>query len=179
MTTTFINPDSSVASFVQHALQRKKEDALKYFREAYSAQQKREYDEAVEKYRRSIEIYPTAEAHTFLGWTYSFLGDLDAAILECRKAIELDPEFGNPYNDIGAYLIAQGNPTSAIPYLRDALNSKRYRALHFAHFNLARAFESQGDFLNAFRHYKKAIEIEPTYQLAIQALIQLKRQKTL
>jgi tetratricopeptide (TPR) repeat protein len=178
MTTTLTPPqESTVASFADYVLQRKKEEALVFFREAYTAQQMREYDEAVEKYRRSIEIYPTAEAHTFLGWTYSFLGDLDAAILECEKAIKLDPEFGNPYNDIGAYLIAQGHPVSAIPYLQDALNSKRYRAFHFAHFNLARAFESQGNLLNAFRHYKKAIEIEPNYELAVQALANLKRHK--
>ena len=49
--------------------------------------------------------YPTAEAYTFLGWTYHFQGRIEDAIAECKRAIEVDPEFGNPYNDIGAYLI--------------------------------------------------------------------------
>src|SRR5438093_1411996 len=31
-------------------------------------------DAAIETYRRSIATCPTAEAHTFLGWTYSFQG---------------------------------------------------------------------------------------------------------
>jgi tetratricopeptide (TPR) repeat protein len=33
----------------------------------------------------------------------------DDAIAECKKAVELDPDLGNPYNDIGAYLIEKGD----------------------------------------------------------------------
>ena len=33
------------------------------------------------------------------------MGQLDEAIEECHRAIRTDPDFGNPYNDIGAYLI--------------------------------------------------------------------------
>jgi hypothetical protein len=34
---------------------------------------------------------------------------LDEATDECRRAIEIDPEFGgNPSNDIGFYLTQQG-----------------------------------------------------------------------
>jgi hypothetical protein len=36
------------------------------------------------------------------------MGLTDDAITECHHAIEVDPDFGNPYNDIGAYLIEQG-----------------------------------------------------------------------
>jgi hypothetical protein len=45
--------------------------------------------------QQSIACQPTAEAHTFLGWTYSFMGRLDDAIAECH-ATETDPTFGNP-----------------------------------------------------------------------------------
>jgi hypothetical protein len=38
----------------------------------YRHQMNGDLDAAVEHYRRSIEFYPTAEAHTFLGWAYSF-----------------------------------------------------------------------------------------------------------
>ncbi|MCH7979806.1 MAG: tetratricopeptide repeat protein, partial [Acidobacteria bacterium] len=43
-----------------------------HFQRAYARQMKGELDEAVELYKKSIEVLPTAEAHTFLGWTYSF-----------------------------------------------------------------------------------------------------------
>src|ERR687893_2417842 len=82
--------------------------AVELFKRAYEAQLEKKYEEAVELYRRSIETYPTAEAHTFLGWVYSFEGRYNEAIDECLAAIRVDSSFGNPYNDIGSYLIAQG-----------------------------------------------------------------------
>jgi tetratricopeptide (TPR) repeat protein len=66
------------------------------------------YEQAVELYRASIAARPTAEAHTYLGWSLGQLGRFEEAIAECRAAIAIDPGFGNPYNDIGAYLMALG-----------------------------------------------------------------------
>ena len=74
------------------------------FQEAFAAQMAGEYDRAVELYTESLALHPTAEAYTFLGWTYHFQGKIEEAIAECKRAIEIDPEFGNPYNDIGVYL---------------------------------------------------------------------------
>ncbi|MGB7435418.1 MAG: tetratricopeptide repeat protein, partial [Candidatus Acidiferrum sp.] len=78
--------------------------AWEVLQDAYQAQMEGDYDRAVELYQSSLDLHPTAEAHTFLGWTYHFQGKLLDAIAECKRAIELDPDFGNPYNDIGAYL---------------------------------------------------------------------------
>jgi tetratricopeptide (TPR) repeat protein len=164
-----------ILSFEASFIQRKRRRALGHFYEAYHAQLRRDYGKAIEKYQESIEIYPTAEAHTFLGWTYSFLGELECAIEECQRAIVIDPDFGNPYNDIGAYLIAKGDYVEAVSYLEQALTAKRYRAYHFAHFNMGRAREYQGDILNALRHYKKALELEPRYTVAYKAIEHLKR----
>jgi tetratricopeptide (TPR) repeat protein len=76
--------------------------AWQQFRKAHRAQMEGDFDRAVELYRQSIELHPTAEAHTFLGWTYDFQGKIEEAIAECKRAIAVDPDFGNPYNDIGA-----------------------------------------------------------------------------
>ena len=168
-------PSLPLYSFSRVYMQRKRQQAFEVFHAAYHAQLRRDYEVAIEKYQQSIALYPTAEAHTFRGWAYSFQGELESAIEECRHAIRLDPDFGNPYNDIGAYLIAQGQHTEAVPYLQQALESKRYRAFHFAHFNLGRVCEYQGDILSAFRHYKKALEVQPQYTMAYDAMEQLKR----
>src|SRR6266481_3157466 len=106
--------------------------AWEVLQDAYQAQMEGDYDRAVELYQSSLELHPTAEAHTFLGWTYHFQGRIEEAIAECKRAIELDPEFGNPYNDIGAYLIELGR-------------------------------------------FDEAMEIEPRYSLAQQALASLRR----
>ncbi|MDA1314254.1 MAG: tetratricopeptide repeat protein [Acidobacteria bacterium] len=72
-------------------------------------------EEAVELYEQSIAAKPTAEGYTYRGWAMSFLGRIDEAIADCKKAILIDPEFGNPYNDIGAYLMQKGQLDDAIP----------------------------------------------------------------
>ncbi len=114
--------------------------AWEVLQDAYQAQMEGDYDRAVELYQSSLELYPTAEAHTFLGWTYHFQGKLDEAIAECKRAIEIDPEFGNPYNDIGAYLIELGRFEEAIPWLERATEARRYEPRHFPHYNLGRAY---------------------------------------
>src|SRR3954469_2976742 len=62
------------------------ESAADLFRQAFNAQMNGELESAEGLYRRSIAAHPAAEAHTFLGWTFSFRGDLRAAIEECKKA---------------------------------------------------------------------------------------------
>ena len=143
-----------------------KEQAEHYFHKGYTAQVRGDLDEAIACYGKSIECCPTAEAHTFLGWTYSFKGDYEAAIRECHIAIQVDPHFGNPYNDIGAYLIELGRYEEAIPWLKKAMAAKRYEPRHFPHFNLSRVYVKQGKIQQAIREIKLALELEPEYKLA-------------
>ena len=90
------------------------QQAIVLYDRAFRQQLKGNFGEAITLYKRSIELHPTAEAHTFLGWTYSMLDRYDEAIEECKTAIDIDPEYGNPYNDIGSYLITLGRPQEAI-----------------------------------------------------------------
>lgn len=147
--------------------------AGEYFQRAYEKQMAGELDQAIELYQRSIETYPTAEAHTFLGWTYSFQGRLDEAIRECHKAIAIDPDFGNPYNDIGAYLIQKEQYEEAIPWLKRATRAKRYEARAYPHVNLARIWERKGKILDAIREYRNALAEAPGYAEAYKALKRL------
>ncbi|HEY4681843.1 MAG TPA: tetratricopeptide repeat protein [Candidatus Acidoferrales bacterium] len=150
-----------------------RELAFELFRQAYDHQLRGELDEAIELYKRSLEACPTAEAYTFLGWTYSFMSQWDEAIAECRKAIEVDPDFGNPYNDIGAYLIEKGQWDEAVPWLEKACAARRYESHFFPHFNLGRICEHKRQFRQAMDHYKRALELSPQYTLAARALRRL------
>ena len=144
--------------------------AFQYFEKAYRFQMEGNLDEAIECYEKSIARYPTAEAYTFLGWTYSFKGDLDRAIAECLNAIQVDPDFGNPYNDIGAYLIEKEDPYSAIPWLKKAMVAKRYECYYYPHYNLGRVRELQRRWLDALHEYSAALEFYPDYESAIKAI---------
>jgi tetratricopeptide (TPR) repeat protein len=150
-----------------------KREALRLFQAAYEAQMRGELDEAAELYRQSLMARPTAEAHTFLGWTYSFMGLTDEAIAECHRAIEVDPDFGNPYNDIGAYLIERGDLRGALPWLRRALAAPRYEASFYPHFNLGRVYEAERRYYDALDHYQAALMLNPQYVLAARALRRL------
>src|SRR5881396_1997170 len=108
-----------------------KYEAKQLFHEAYQSQLAQNYEEAIELYKRSIEIYPTAEAHTFLGWVYSFQNRYDEAIEECLEAIRVDETLGNPYNDIGSYLLAKGDSYGCVRWFRRALLAPRYESYVF------------------------------------------------
>jgi Tfp pilus assembly protein PilF len=151
------------------------EQAQDLFQQAYRAQMTGDLERAAELYKASLEILPTAEAHTFLGWTYHFQGKVQDAIDECKRAIEVDPDFGNPYNDIGAYLIALGRLDEAVPWLERAIDAPRYDPRHFPHFNLGRVYLAKGMFGRARECFQEALRIEPNYTLARQAIENLRR----
>ncbi len=135
--------------------------ALELIEEAMKHQMAREFDEAIRLYKESIALHPTADAHTYLGWAYSFLGRLNEAIAQCEIAIELDPEFGNPYNDIGVYLMQQQRPDDAIPWLEQAKTAKRYEPRHFPYINLGRIYLTKGMIQKALDEFGGALKINP------------------
>lgn len=145
--------------------------ALDLFQQAHSKQMAGEMDEAVTLYLASIELHPTAEAHTFLGWVYSFKGRLDEAIRECKKAIEVDPDFGNPYNDIGAYLIELDRFDEAIPWLERATTASRYESVQFSWFNLGRVYEAKEQLSRALECYARSLEFDAEFEPARKALL--------
>ncbi|MEO8434510.1 MAG: tetratricopeptide repeat protein [Pyrinomonadaceae bacterium] len=144
--------------------------AMEFFQRAYHAQMENNYEEAIELYRRSIETFPTAEAHTFLGWVYSFQDRHDEAIAECLEAIRVDETFGNPYNDIGSYLLTKGDSYGCVRWFKRALLAPRYESYAFPHFNLGRVYEMRHRFLEAARHYGLALEQNPDFAQAAVSL---------
>lgn len=149
--------------------------AMELFQRAYHLQMQGELELAIAMYKRSIAAHPTAEAYTFLGWTYRFQGKIELAIEECKKAIEVDPTLGNPYNDIGSYLIEMEQYEEAIPWLERAIVSRRYEAYHFPWYNLGRVYMHQDLYRKARECFEKALAIEPQYTLAQEALQRLRR----
>jgi Tfp pilus assembly protein PilF len=84
-----------------------------------------------------------------------------------------DGDFGNPYNDIGAYLIELGRDEEAIPWLERAKKAPRYEPRHFPYFNLARVHIRRNRIREAIAELREAIAIEPGYTLARKELHRL------
>lgn len=147
--------------------------ARELFERAFERQRTRDFDGALELYQESVRIHPSAEAYTFMGWTYSFLGDYERAIRCCYKAIEIDPEMGNAYNDIGAYLIELGRPEEAISWLKRATRARRYSCYHYPWYNLGKVFELLGNSRRAKECYARSVKANRSYPLAAKALLRV------
>ncbi|GIV54656.1 MAG: hypothetical protein KatS3mg039_1174 [Candidatus Kapaibacterium sp.] len=147
--------------------------ALEVCQQAYRLHREGRVAEAIELYRESIKLHPTPEAHTFLGWAYSYVGNYQQAIAECMRAIELDPAYGNPYNDIGVYLMELRRFDEAESWFEKAIAAPRYATRHYAHYNLGRLYERRGKWIRALHEYYTALMLEPSYHPAALALLNL------
>jgi Tfp pilus assembly protein PilF len=146
------------------------ERALEYWRLGTARLLSGSLAEAVELFTRSLEEHPTAEAYTFRGWAYSFEGRLAEAIGECHKAIATDPAFGNPYNDIGCYLLEQGRPDEAVRWFTRAKEATRYEPRHFPYLNLGRLYASRGELAQALLEFEGALALNPGDPVALKYL---------
>jgi Tfp pilus assembly protein PilF len=132
-----------------------------------------EIEESIRLYKESIALCPTADAHTYLGWAYSFQGKLKDAIVQCEIAIQIDPDFGNPYNDIGVYLMQQQQFDEAVPWLEKAKLAKRYEPRHFPYLNLGRVYVAKGMLQKALEEFRGALRLDPGNADLVQTIEQL------
>ena len=158
--------------------QEKKQEAMEMVGKAYQHHMRGEIERAIELYTKSLELHGTPEAYTYRGWARSYHKDFEAAIADCHRAIDLDPEFGAPYNDIGAYYLEMGQFEDAIPWLHMALKAKRYESYCYPHFNLGRAFEAQGRLDQALEHFQSALRENPGYALAAKAVERVQEKRS-
>ena len=149
------------------------ERAMELVQQAMQHQMAGDLEAAIRLYKESITLHPTADAYTYLGWTYSFQGRIEEAIAQCEIAIEIDPDFGNPYNDIGVYLMQQQKPDEAIPWLEKAKTAKRYEPRHFPHLNLGRIYAAKGMINKALEEFRGALQFNPDDALALRAIEEL------
>jgi tetratricopeptide (TPR) repeat protein len=140
---------------------------------------KGDLDQAIEAFQQSIEVKESAEALTFLGWVLSLKGQYEEAMELCRRAIEIDPDFGNPYNDLGSYLMKEDRFEEAILWLEKAKTARRYDARHFPHMNLGRIYSSLGRVDEAIVEFSQALQFVPDHQEIKNVLEQLKNIKKL
>lgn len=112
-------------------------------------------------YRRSLSLFPMALTHTLLGWAYSFQNRYERGIEECEKALALEPDYGKPAHDIGAYLMAMGHPDEAVAWFQKALAAPRYESPEIAWANMGSALEQAGEKDQALECYLKAHAMDP------------------
>lgn len=135
--------------------------ALQVLRRAYRAHLLGQLDKALQFAQSSLMLQPTAEAYTFLGWLHSLQGQLEEAVFLCRRAIAVDPDFGNAYSDLGAYLIQLHRYEEATLCLRKAANAPRYASYYTAYYNLGRIYDYLGEEGQAIEAYRLSLNYCP------------------
>lgn len=151
-----------------------KQRAMELWNQGVAYHLQGDFQHAIALYSESLEIYPTAEAYTFRGWAFRFLGRIDDAIAECHKAIAVDPDFGNPYNDIGSYLLSKGDLDGAVEWFERAKTAPRYEPRHYPFMNLGRLYAAKGMVLQAIREFEGALAIEPGEVSCLEMIEQLR-----
>ncbi len=93
-------------------------------------------------------------------------GNHDHALKDFNTALQMDDTLGTTYLNKGAVLIHKANYSDAMDSLNKAieLNSND---LHAAYYNRALVYEKQGKLTEAYYDLKKALELKPDFQPAI------------
>ncbi len=86
------------------------------------------------------------------------LGDKDAAIVYCQKAVDLKPA-GPSFGALGEAFFAADVMDSALVYLRKAVDSDASNPRH--RFNLANALEITGQYNEAEKHFQYFLASQP------------------
>jgi protein-L-isoaspartate O-methyltransferase len=171
---TWRRPPEELASWSE-AERTRRDLAKRVFHLGFLFQSAGDLEGAADLYQRSHAAMPGAEAMTFLGWVRAHEGRLEEAMACCHRAIAADPTLGNPYNDIGAYLLQLDRPQEAIPWFERALGAPRYEAPVFPRLNLARAYIALGDAAAARARLRECLDLQPGYGPALDLLRQLER----
>lgn len=122
---------------------------------------KKEYDLARESFMRALNFKETAEAYNLIGWAYSLEDQFETAKKFCLRAIQIDPSYGAPYNDLGSYLLAEGEVNESLKWFELAKNSRHYQNREYPYINAGRAYLNKKEFKKALEEFSMALTLAP------------------
>lgn len=123
--------------------------------------QSKEYSMAKLLFQQSVDLQPTPEGLTYLASMYSREEEFKLSIELCKQAILLDPSYGNPYNDIGTYLVQQHQLMESIEWFEKAKKALRYEDRNKPYLNLGRLYIRLSNVDEAKKEYESLLEFDP------------------
>ncbi|MDD5489639.1 MAG: tetratricopeptide repeat protein [Candidatus Moranbacteria bacterium] len=126
----------------------------------------------------TAQVAPSGQnIHNNLGDVYARQGDMQKAIDEFKKAIEINPNYADAYHNLGNTYQAMGQLDLAMENYQKAasINPQLWQSYQ----NMAAIYFNAGDYQKALENIKKAAEINPTDENLKQnvELIEAKAQK--
>jgi len=117
-----------------------------------------EATQMLERFPNSVVLYNIA------GACNAGLMQFDAAIINYKKALKINPDYADAYSNMGNALKDKGDLEAAIESYKQALKIKPDYAQ--AYNNMGNALKDKGDLDAAIISYKQALKIKPDYAQA-------------
>ncbi|MBK22793.1 MAG: hypothetical protein CME70_02210 [Halobacteriovorax sp.] len=121
----------------------------------------KEFHKALNLFNRALNYVETAEVLTLLGWTYSLMEDLEQAKSYCLRAIQVDENYGPPYNDLGTYLLNDGQIDESLKWFDLAKKAINYQNREYPYINAGRAWMLKKNLTRALDEFSKALSLAP------------------
>ncbi len=146
--------------YYEHMLALTPDSAILHYGLGVELQSQDRFDEAIDRYRRAIEIKPYyAEAHYNLATVLRSQEKINEAISHYRQAIQVKPDYAAAYYNLAMALESQGKLDKAVSYYYEAL---KYQPDDIeSHNNVGIIFVSQGRFDEAIKHFRRALQARP------------------
>ena len=133
----------------------------------------KKYDQALFSLEQARYIDETAEVLTLIGWCYSLMNKVNSAKKYCLKAIEVDPDYGPSYNDLGTYLMNEGDLKEALRWYDLAKNAPIYQNKEYPYINAGRVFLMQKKYRRALLEFKEARKRAPFAKNLVDTIVKI------
>lgn len=124
--------------------------------------------DAVRHFAISAGLVPSAQASFNLGTALTVAGQVNAAVPQFERALELRPDYAAAHTNLGSLLLQQGKPEPALLHLREALRLDPSSPQ--ARFSAGIATEQLGQWTEAMTHFTRVLEMQPDQPQALSNL---------
>ncbi|WP_158284679.1 tetratricopeptide repeat-containing sulfotransferase family protein [Oricola cellulosilytica] len=132
------------------------------------------FEEALIHARALMEAFPQVPfVHNLTGILLEKQGDSDGAVDSYRKAIEINPHFGEAYINLGEALNQRGQADLALPLLKEAVPLMDDPTMAWN--NMGNSLLHLGRLSEAAEAYEKAVALRPRFAAAYRNLSMVKK----
>jgi len=110
---------------------------------------------------RSFKDFKDADFYISSGLAYGLGQKYDQAIADFTRALSIDPDNAEAYNNKGLYLTEKGVVDSAMVCFDKAISLKK--EFHQAFYNKGNAYAKTGNYTAAITQYQESLKIKPGY----------------
>ena len=129
------------------------------------------YTEALKTLLKAEKIYPNDHLlHNDLGLAYMAKERFNKSEFHFKKALEIRAEYAPAKNNLGTVYMAKQDWDTAIEQFKTVADDVLYATPHFPLTNIGIAYYHKQDYINAERYYLDALDLEPSFVLALRGL---------